>query len=121
MLNYIQILQLVSFAMLMALGQILFKKTALSMSANEALSLLEGITKAMSTLWLYLALSVYALATVFWLYILQRIPLNLAYPFSALAMVIVPVLAMYLFGERLNLSYWLGLIFIVAGIVIIAH
>ena len=91
------------------------------MSSNEALSLFDGLIKAISIPWLYLALCVYGIATVFWLYLLQRIPLNLAYPFSALAMVIVPILAMYLFGERLNLSYWLGLIFIVAGIVIIAH
>ena len=121
MLNYIQILQLVSFAMLMSLGQILFKKTALSMSSNEALSLFDGIFKAISIPWLYMALFVYGIATVFWLYLLQRIPLNLAYPFSALAMVIVPILAMYLFGERLNLSYWLGLSLIVSGIIVIAH
>ncbi|MDB3954935.1 EamA family transporter [Alphaproteobacteria bacterium] len=120
MLNYIQILQLVSFAMLMSIGQVLFKKTAVSMSTNEALSLFDGLIKAISTPWFYLALSVYALATVFWLYLLQRIPLSLAYPFSALAMLIVPILAMYLFGERVNLSYWLGLTFIILGIIIVA-
>ena len=121
MLSYIQVLQLVSFAMLMSLGQVLFKKTALTISSNEALSLFDGIFKAMFIPWLYMALSVYALATVFWLYLLQRIPLSLAYPFSALAMVIVPILAMYLFGERVNFSYWLGLVLIVSGIIIIAN
>ena len=121
MLNYIQILQLVSFAMLMSVGQILFKKTALSMSSNEALSLFDGIIKAISIPWLYLALCVYGIATVFWLYLLQRIPLNLAYPFSALAMVIVPILAMFLFGERISASYWIGLVLILSGIIIIGQ
>ena len=121
MLNYIQILQLVSFAMLMSVGQILFKKTALSMSSNEALSLYDGIIKAISIPWLYLALCVYGIAIVFWLYLLQRIPLNLAYPFSALAMLIVPILAMYLFGERISASYWIGLVLILAGIIIIGQ
>ena len=121
MLNYIQILQLVSFAMLMSVGQILFKKTALSISSNEALSLFDGVIKALSMPWLYLALCVYGIAKIFWLYLLQRIPLNLAYPFSALAMVIVPILAMFLFGERISVSYWIGLVLILSGIIIIGQ
>ena len=125
MLTYIQILQLVSFTFLMSLGQILFKKTALSISlsmgSNSSLGLIEGIIKALSVPWLYMALCVYALATVFWLYILQRIPLSLAYPFSAFAMVIVPIVAVLIFGERLTWSYWVGVLFIIIGIFIIAR
>ena len=125
MLTYIQILQLVSFTFLMSLGQILFKKTALSISlsmgSNSSLGLIEGIIKALSVPWLYMALCVYALATVFWLYLLQRIPLSLAYPFSAFAMVIVPIVAVLIFGERLTWSYWVGVLFIIIGIFIIAR
>ncbi len=121
MLNYIQIIQLTSFAFLMSLGQILFKKTALSISSNETMGLIEGIIKALSIPWLYLALTAYAFATVFWLYLLQRIPITIAYPFTALAMVIVPILAVFVFGERLSPSYWLALSLIIAGIIIIAN
>ena len=126
MLTYIQILQLISFTLLMSLGQVLFKKTALTLSLtmaaqNSPLGFIEGIVKALSVPWLYLALCVYAMATVCWLYILQRVPLSLAYPFSALAMVIVPIIAIYLFGEKLNWSYWIGVFFIFTGIIIIAR
>ena len=116
MLNFIQILQLVSFAFLMSLGQILFKKTALSMSTLGALSLIDGIMKAIFIPWLYLALTVYALATVFWLYILQRIPLTIAYPFSALAMIIVPILAVILFGEKLSIWVLVALLPLFMGV-----
>ena len=126
MLTYIQILQLIAFTFLMSLGQVLFKKTALTLSLTMAsqenpLGLIEGIIKALSVPWLYIALCVYAMATVCWLYILQRVPLSLAYPFSALAMVIVPIIAIYLFGEKLNWSYWIGVFFIFTGIIIIAR
>ena len=125
MLTYIQILQLLSFTFLMSLGQIFFKKTALSISlsmgSNNSLGLIDGLIKALSVPWLYIALCVYALATVFWLYLLQRIPLSLAYPFSAFAMVIVPIAAVLIFGERLNWSYWVGASFIIIGIIIIAR
>ena len=123
MITYIQILQLVSFTILMSLGQILFKKTALSLAAhpNESLGLFNGIIQALTVPWLYMALCVYGMATICWLYILQRIPLSLAYPFSALAMVMVPIIAVYLFGERLTWSYWIGVLFIFTGIIIIAR
>ena len=126
LLTYIQIIQLISFTFLMSLGQVLFKKTAITLSVsmasqNNPLGLIEGIIRALSVPWLYMALCVYAMATVFWLYILQRVPLSLAYPFSALAMVIVPIIAIYLFGEKLSWSYWIGVFFIFTGIIIIAR
>ena len=126
LLTYIQIVQLISFTFLMSLGQVLFKKTAMTLSVsmasqNNPLGLIEGIIRALSVPWLYMALCVYAMATVFWLYILQRVPLSLAYPFSALAMVIVPIIAIYLFGEKLSWSYWIGVFFIFTGIIIIAR
>ncbi|MBJ86024.1 MAG: hypothetical protein CMJ11_05505 [Pelagibacterales bacterium] len=126
LLTYIQIVQLISFTFLMSLGQVLFKKTAITLSVsmasqNNPLGLIEGIIRALSVPWLYMALCVYAMATVFWLYILQRVPLSLAYPFSALAMVIVPIIAIYLFGEKLSWSYWIGVFFIFTGIIIIAR
>ena len=110
MVSFVQVTLLISFACLMSLGQLLFKKTSLSISNQnmEATSLIEGIIKSVQIPWLYMALTVYAFATILWLYILKRIPLSIAYPFSALAMVIVPILAVFIFGERLSWSYWLG-------------
>ena len=119
----INILQLVAFAFLMSLGQILFKKTALTLSSqnNSNFGVIEGILSALAIPWLYLALTVYAFATIFWLYLLQRIPLSMAYPFTALAMAIVPIIAYFIFGERMQWSYWIGLLFILSGITIIAR
>lgn len=123
-MTYIQILQLISFTFLMSLGQVLFKKTAITLSSlggsAQSLGLVEGIIRALSIPWLYMALCVYGLATIFWLYLLQRIPLSLAYPFSALAMVMVPIIAVLVFGERLNWTYWIGVFLIFSGIIIIA-
>ncbi len=88
---------------------------------EDALGLTEGIIKAMSVPWLYFALLTYGIATIFWLYILQRIPLPLAYPFSAVAMIIVPIAATFLFDDKLTWSYWIGVLLIFSGIVVIAR
>jgi len=109
----------------MSLGQILFKQTAMSLSSTikpeDALGLVDGLIKALSIPWLYCALVTYGVATVFWLYLLQRIPLPLAYPFSAVAMIIVPIAATFIFGDKLNWSYWLGVFLIFSGIMVIAR
>ena len=122
MINIIQVIQLIGFTFIMSMGQLFFKKTALTISENTTnnAGLIEGVSRAILTPWLYLALITYALATVLWLYILQRIPLTIAYPFSALAMILVPLLSIYFFSEKLTLSYFLGAFFIILGITIIA-
>ena len=67
-----------------------------------------------------IALVIYGIATFYWLYLLQNIPLSIAYPFTALAMVIIPLVSYYFFREQLNESYWVGAVLIVMGICIIS-
>ena len=112
----------------MAVGQMLFKKTALSISSGTETSngklpagLFEGVILALQVPWLYAALVVYATATVTWLYILQRIPLSMAYPFSALSMIIVPLASTVIFDEKLSFNYWFGATLIILGISVIAR
>ena len=126
MISYIQFMQLVGFAFLMSSGQMLFKKTAIAIAAyseniGEAAGIVDSVTRALQIPWFYFALLVYGLATVLWLYILQRIPLSIAYPFSALAMLIVPIFSFLIFKERLSYSYFMGSILIVSGIAIISR
>ena len=122
MVNMIQVLQLIGFTFVMSIGQLLFKKTALTISKNstDTAGLIEGILRAIQIPWLYCALLTYAFATILWLYILQRIPLSIAYPFSAIAMILVPLLSTYFFSEKLNFSYFIGSFLIISGITIIA-
>ena len=109
----------------MCAGQILFKKTSLIISnKSKNLSGFEGIIEfflsIITTNYFFLALITYGVATFYWLYLLQTIPLSLAYPFTALAMVIIPITSFYLFNEPLNEIFWVGAILIFMGIIIIS-
>lgn len=98
--------------LLMALGQLLFKATALSWQHH-------GTLLAPAVAWrLLVALAVYGAATIAWIWVLQRAPLTLAYPVVALTFVLVPLGARWLFGEEVGLRYLLGTGLIVAGIVV---
>ena len=109
----------------MCAGQILFKKTSLIIS-NKSKNLegfggiIEFFLSIITTNYFFLALITYGVATFYWLYLLQTIPLSLAYPFTALAMVIIPITSFYLFNESLNEIFWVGAILIFMGIIIIS-
>jgi len=66
--------------------------------------------------WLYIALSFYAFATAAWLLLLYKIDIRIAYPIASTAVVFAALIQCYRDGKSMNLSYWLGLIFIVIGI-----
>ena len=120
----IYFLYLLFFVLLMCTGQILFKKTALILSQSyysmHISKVFESLLILIKIPYFFLALLVYASATLFWLFILQKIPLSIAYPFTALAMVIIPILSIFLFQEKLSLNYWIGATLIVIGIFIIS-
>ncbi len=122
-INYF--IQLLLFVFLMCTGQILFKKTSILVSKKvEATSNTSDIFSLLLNIfsinYFYFALVIYGIATFYWLYLLQNIPLSIAYPFTALAMVIIPLVSYYFFREQLNESYWVGAVLIVMGICIIS-
>ena len=108
----------------MCTGQILFKKTAIILSQSyfsiNISKVFDFLLILIKIPYFFLALIVYASATIFWLFILQKIPLSIAYPFTALAMVIIPILSIFLFQEKLSPNYWIGASLIVIGIIIIS-
>ena len=108
----------------MCAGQLLFKKTALILlELNYKLKTFvihEFIINLIKITYFFIAILIYASATFFWLFILQKIPLSLAYPFTAMAMVIIPILSMLLFNEKLDINYWFGACLIVLGILVIS-
>jgi drug/metabolite transporter (DMT)-like permease len=110
-----QIIGLVSFAASMATGQILFKYGATQAGVVQGL---QGWIDLLLKPVIVLALVLYAFSTILWLWLLQKIPLTIAYPFAALAFLLVPIGAWIFFREPLNLRYLIGVVFILVGVVI---
>jgi drug/metabolite transporter (DMT)-like permease len=65
-----------------------------------------------------LALVLYALTTVLWVYILRTVPLTIAFPLYALVFLLVPVSAHLLLGESLSWNTLIGGVMIVLGVII---
>jgi drug/metabolite transporter (DMT)-like permease len=97
---------------MLAFGQVYFKRVGLTLRGHSGL---EAITLVLQAQSLYFALILYGAATLLWIWILSRVNLSLAYPWVALGMV-MPLLGWLMFGERVGSMFWLGVAFIVVGV-----
>jgi len=99
------------FTILMTAGQFLFKKAALASQADSFILSIMNV-------WMFFAIIFYAVATLLWVWILKHLPLSAAYPFVALAFILVPIGSVYFFDEILSMRYMLGCLLIVGGIIL---
>jgi drug/metabolite transporter (DMT)-like permease len=97
-----------------AAGQILFKLSAAAMRQGG------GALDPRGLLILCMALALYGLTTLAWVWVLQRVELGRVYPLMALAFVLVPIGSHFLLGERFSAQYVVGVALIVAGIAVAA-
>ena len=112
-MTLIDTFSLTLFTVILACGQVLFKRVGLTLQGHSGL---EGILLVLREPSLYAALITYGTATLLWIWILSRVTLIQAYPWVSVGMVIVPLLGWFVFGERVAPIFWLGVAFIVAGI-----
>ena len=113
-----QLLELISFPLVLATGQILFKRAAQQIGTAQGTSWILDIAR-LPTMWL--AVILYAAATLLWVRILTTVPLSRAYVFVALAFVIVPAAGYFLFDESLSTRFLIGTALIVAGVIVAAR
>ena len=106
---------LATFTTVLAIGQLLFKKVGLIMRDQP---FAEGVAAVATSPTLYLALALYGFATALWIWILSRVPLSLAYPWVGAGVILVPMLAYLVYGERVNAMYWVGAVFVAVGIIL---
>ena len=92
----------------------LFKATAVAWSSEKVF--FSGRVMA----WLVPSLALYGFATLAWIWLLRHAELKTVYPFMALAFVIVPIGAVYFFGERITPLYCAGAALIVLGVIVTA-
>ena len=111
----INTLLLIIVIICLALGQVLFKRAGLTMQGQP----IPGAFLTLATQpGFYLALAIYGFATLLWTWVLSRLPLSQAYPWVAVTSVIVPLLGWLAFGERLTLLFWIGMGFILIGLLL---
>lgn len=95
-------------------GQLLFKLSATTMHKANSYFDVRGL------IILFIALALYGITTLAWVWVLQKIDLGRAYPLMAIAFVLVPIGSHFVFGERFQIQYFVGVTLIMAGIILAA-
>jgi undecaprenyl phosphate-alpha-L-ara4N flippase subunit ArnE len=111
-MNAQQISSILATVMALSFGQVLFKRASGQISFDGEGSILSFILNPT----LLLALCVYGIATVAWLYVIKDVQLSTAYPMAALAFIVVPILSHFLLGEPLTLRTAIGAVIIMVGV-----
>lgn len=68
---------------------------------------------------LWVGLFLFAISAVFWLVVLTRLPLSVAYPFVGLTYIIVVFWSRYVLGEAVPPLRWLGVGLVALGIAVV--
>ena len=117
-MSFVIIIQLVLFSVLLASGQVLFKIVA---QTTTSIARPADLIYVIANPWAWGAVTLYGLATLLWIVLLQQIPLSRAYPFAALGFVLVPAASALLFREVLGGQYLIGTACILIGIIVIGR
>jgi drug/metabolite transporter (DMT)-like permease len=92
--------------------------TEASGTATLSASSLRAILTNLSVLG---GLAIFGLSAVVWLLVLSRASLSFAYPFASLTYVLILLAARFVLHEEIPLLRWVGVFFIVTGIVLVAQ
>jgi multidrug transporter EmrE-like cation transporter len=68
---------------------------------------------------LWIGLVLFGISALFWLVVLSRVPLSVAYPFVGISYVLIVLFARVFLNEHVPLSRWIGVLIVALGIAIV--
>jgi multidrug transporter EmrE-like cation transporter len=68
---------------------------------------------------LWVGLTLFGVSSIFWMVVLSRVPLSVAYPFVGISYVVIVLLSRFLLHERVPVLRWVGVLVVATGIAII--
>jgi multidrug transporter EmrE-like cation transporter len=113
--RFVNLLSLVIFTIALAVRQVTFNRIGLAVRER---ALVDSVLYLLGARAFYITLSISALSTFLWIWILSRVPLSQAYPWVAIGMAIIPLLGWYVFGEHVGPLFSLGVSLILAGAIV---
>jgi multidrug transporter EmrE-like cation transporter len=106
------------------LGQIFLKKGMSEVgqfNVSSAQVILPQFIKAFTNLWVLSGFAFYFLSSLFWMMVLSRVDLSVAYPLLSLGYVFILIASWLFFKESVSLIRWTGVLVIMSGVVLISR
>ncbi|AYA40446.1 EamA family transporter [Xenorhabdus nematophila] len=77
----------------------------------------KGISMVM---WLFGAVLLLGMGMIFWLRLLQFLPLGIAYPMLSINFVVVTLMGQFIYREKVGPKHWVGILAIMFGILLMS-
>lgn len=105
-----QLLLLLLVSVLTCIGQVAQKQAVVNWQSDK-------INKTASAFkWLVFAVLMLGLGMLFWLKLLETMPLSIAYPMLSINFVLITLIGQFIYKEKTGLNHWLGVAAIMFGI-----
>lgn len=102
---------------LMSVGQLFFKQSAIFCEARPDLNI---VLRYLFNPWFYGALTFFGISTLTWVKILTEMKISVAYPILSISYILTAIGAYYFFGERLTALNLVGIFLVMIGVSIIS-
>jgi len=107
--------------LLAIIGQLLMKQGMNQFGTFPVTQLLQKVVPMFLNPWVFAGFASFGLSSVFWLVVLSRLNLSLAYPMVSLAYVVVAFASLIFFKEPVGFIRWVGIAVIVFGVFLISR
>ena len=114
---------IVSTDALETVAQFCFKKTALvqhSVAIASIADALHFVSVAVTNPFLWFALLAIFVLFCLWITILSKIDLSVAIPVASFSYITIPLVSIIFFGERIPFLRWMGIGFILLGVILVS-
>ena len=114
---------LVIVSVIFAVGGQLVLKTAMReigrIGGAEFLAAGETISRALREPRLWIGLALFGVSALFWMVVLSRVPLSVAYPFVGISYVLIVASSRFILHEQVPALRWVGVLVVAIGIAIV--
>ncbi|MFA4858883.1 MAG: EamA family transporter [Candidatus Margulisiibacteriota bacterium] len=117
-MNYVLLIISVSLAVI---GQLLMKYGMKMIGTFPLTQLFPRLISIVFNPFVFAGLAAFALSAVFWLAVLSRFDLSMAYPLVSLGYIIVVLVSMIVFKEPVGWVRWMGVAAIVFGVILVSR
>jgi len=121
LINHFYILLSISFAVC---SQLIIKWKMSSFSFNNYETMIDKFAFAFSMLlnpYIILSIIFTLLSGISWMIAMTKFEISYAYPFTILGLIFVTIFSVLFFGETINISKVIGILFVLIGIFIISR
>lgn len=103
------------------LGQLAMKHGVSTIGRLDLQHIGPFLVRAASSFWIWVGIALYALSTVFWVMVLSKVSLSIAYPTLSLGYVLIVLISAIFLNEPLTSSKALGSVVIVLGVILLSR